>query len=131
VSTVCWALLVVTPGPLPQPALVPVLFLIGAAGGVSMLAFDLARSANEGHQAGIASGVANMGGFCFAVVAELAAGVLLDTLMAHGVAAPAAHRLAFGVVLVLAIFGTFRLARLHNHAGARPQQAESVLEPAA
>jgi hypothetical protein len=131
VSTLCWALLVAVPGPLPQDVLAPALFLIGAAGGVSMLAFDLARSANHGHQAGIASGVANMGGFCFAVVAELGVGILLDMLLAHGVAAPAAHRLAFGVVLVLAIFGTFRLARLYRHAGIRPRQAEPVLEPAA
>jgi MFS family permease len=131
VSTLCWAVLVAVPGPLPLAVLAPVLFLIGAAGGVSMLAFDLARSANHGHQAGIASGVANMGGFCFAVVAELGAGILLDALMAHGMAAPPAHRLAFGVVLVLAIFGTVRLVRLHGHAGVRPRQGESVLEPAA
>jgi hypothetical protein len=120
VGLVCWAVLVAVPGPLPQAVLVPVLFLIGAAGGVSMLAFDLARTANHGHQAGIASGVANMGGFCFAVVAELGVGMLLDALVGHGVAAPLAHRLSFGVVLVMALAGTVRLAMLHAHAGVRP-----------
>ncbi|GAB2961282.1 MFS transporter [Amycolatopsis acidiphila] len=128
VSAACWVALVAIPGPLPTDVLAPVLFLIGAAGGVSMLAFDLARTSNHGHQAGIASGVANMGGFCFAVVAELGVGILLDALVAHGVAAPLAHRLAFGVVLVLALVGTFRLFRLHDHAGVRPRRAE-VLEP--
>lgn len=120
VGLMCWAVLVAVPGPLPQAVLVPVLFLIGAAGGVSMLAFDLARTANHGHRAGIASGVANMGGFCFAVVAELGVGMLLDALVGHGVAAPLAHRLAFGVVLTMALAGTVRVAMLHTHAGVRP-----------
>lgn len=124
VSAVCWIVLVAVPGPLPGFVLGPVLFLIGAAGGVSMLAFDLARTSNHGHQAGVASGVANMGGFCFAVVAELGVGILLDTLVAHGVAEATAHRLAFGVVLVMALIGTFRLVRLHSHAGVQPQRAE-------
>lgn len=128
ISAVCWLVLVAIPGPLPTAVLAPVLFLIGASGGVSMLAFDLARTANQGHQAGIASGVANMGGFCFAVVAELGVGILVDALAGHGVAAPAAHRLAFGVVLVMALAGTFRLFRLHGHAGVRPQRTET-LEP--
>ncbi|WP_431878526.1 MFS transporter [Amycolatopsis sacchari] len=128
VSALCWLVLVAVPGPLPQAVLAPVLFLIGAAGGVSMLAFDLARTANHGHRAGIASGVANMGGFCFAVVAELGAGILLDALVAHGVGAALAHRLAFGVVLVMAVAGTVRLFTLHGHAGASPERVE-VLEP--
>ncbi|HVW41405.1 MAG TPA: MFS transporter [Amycolatopsis sp.] len=127
-SAACWLVLVVVPGPLPTAVLAPVLFLIGAAGGVSMLAFDLARTANHGHQAGVASGVANMGGFGFAVVAELGVGILLDALVGHGVAAPTAHRLAFGVVLVMALAGTFRLVRLHAQAGVRPAR---VLEPVA
>ncbi|HVV13164.1 MFS transporter [Amycolatopsis sp.] len=124
VSTLCWVVLVAVPGPLPQVVLAPVLFLIGAAGGVSMLAFDLARTSNHGHRGGIASGIANMGGFSFAVVAELGVGVLIDVLGGDALA----HRLAFGVVLVLAVAGTFRLFRLHGHAGVRPQK---VLEPVA
>ncbi|WAL64959.1 MFS transporter [Amycolatopsis cynarae] len=127
-GTLCWVVLVAVPGPLPQAALATALIVIGAAGGVSMLAFDLARSANHGHQAGIASGVANMGGFVFAVVAELAVGVLLDALLAHGVAAPQAHRLAFGVVLAMSVAGTARLATLHRHAGVLPQRPAQVLE---
>jgi hypothetical protein len=61
-----------------------------------------------------------MGGFCFAVVAELGVGILLDALVGHGVAAPLAHRLSFGVALVMALAGTVRLAMLHAHAGVRP-----------
>lgn len=129
VGALCWIVLVVVPGPLPTLVLGPVLFLIGAAGGVSMLAFDLARTSNHGHQAGVASGVANMGGFCFAVVAELGVGILLDALAGRGVAASTAHRLAFGIVLVMALVGTFRLVRLHSHAGVRPARTEA-LEPA-
>ncbi|MGW4592017.1 MFS transporter [Amycolatopsis thermoflava] len=124
VSVACWAVLVVVPGPLPVAVLGPVLFLIGAAGAVSMLAFDLARSANHGHQAGVASGVANMGGFTFAVVAELGAGLLLDELLRHGVAGPLAYRLSFLVALVMGLAGTVRLLTLHKHAGVRPRELE-------
>ncbi|MEU0464792.1 MULTISPECIES: nitrate/nitrite transporter [unclassified Amycolatopsis] len=124
VSLVCWAVLVVVPGPLPVAVLGPVLFLIGAAGAVSMLAFDLARSANHGHQAGVASGVANMGGFTFAVVAELGAGLLLDELLRHGVPGPLAYRLSFLVALVMGLAGTVRLLTLHKHAGVRPRELE-------
>ncbi|GAB3585463.1 MFS transporter [Amycolatopsis endophytica] len=119
VSVLCWAVLVVVPGPLPVAVLGPVLFLIGAAGAVSMLAFDLARSANHGHQAGVASGVANMGGFTFAVVAELGAGVLLDELLRHGVDVALAYRLSFLVALVMGLAGTVRLLALNSHAGVR------------
>ncbi|MFJ8818388.1 MULTISPECIES: MFS transporter [Amycolatopsis] len=124
VSVACWAVLVVVPGPLPVAVLGPVLFLIGAAGAVSMLAFDLARSANHGHQAGVASGVANMGGFTFAVVAELGAGLLLDELLRHGVAGPLAYRLSFLVALAMGLTGTVRLLTLHKHAGVRPRELE-------
>ncbi|MFD4197716.1 MFS transporter [Amycolatopsis thermoflava] len=124
VSVACWAVLVVVPGPLPVAVLGPVLFLIGAAGAVSMLAFDLARSANHGHQAGVASGVANMGGFTFAVVAELGAGLLLDELLRHGVAGPLAYRLSFLVALAMGLAGTVRLLTLHKHAGVRPRELE-------
>lgn len=126
VTALCWLVLVAVPGPLPTAVLGPVLFLIGASGGVSMLAFDLARTSNHGHRAGVASGIANMGGFFFAVIAELGVGILVDAFASHGVPAPLAHRLAFGVVLVMACAGTFRLFRLHGHAGVRPRQ---VLEP--
>lgn len=130
VDVLCWAMLVVLPGPLPQAVLAPVLFLIGAAGGVSMLAFDLTRTANPGHRGGIASGMVNMGGFTFAFLAELAVGVLVDFLAGHGADAALAHRLAFGVVLAMALGGTFRLYRLHSHAGAQPVRAqEAELEP--
>ncbi|MFD4255431.1 nitrate/nitrite transporter [Amycolatopsis thermoflava] len=124
VSVACWAVLVVVPGPLPVAVLGPVLFLIGAAGAVSMLAFDLARSANHGHQAGVASGVANMGGFTFAVVAELGAGLLLDELLRHGMAGPLAYRLSFLVALAMGLTGTVRLLTLHKHAGVRPRELE-------
>jgi len=128
VEVVCWAVLVALPGPLPVAVLGPVLFLIGAAGSVSMLAFDLARSANHGHQAGVASGVANMGGFTFAVVAELAAGVVLDELLRGGVEPPLAFRLSFLVALVMALIGTVRLVALNRHAGVRSPRRE--LSPA-
>ncbi|PXY37455.1 hypothetical protein BA062_05970 [Prauserella flavalba] len=120
------ALLVALPASAPATVLAPVLFVIGAGGGVSMLAFDLARSANHGHRAGIASGIANMGGFTFAVVAQLGVGIALDALTGAGVPESTAHRLAFGVPLVLALAGITRVVVLHRHAGALPSESGSA-----
>ncbi|PWV71981.1 Nitrate/nitrite transporter NarK [Prauserella marina] len=117
VTTACGALLVAVPGPAPTWLLAAALFLIGACGGVSMLAFDLARSSNAVHRAGIATGVANMGGFGFAVVAQLGTGVLLDTLSGSGMAPPSAHRAAFAVPLALAAGGLLAMIRSHRYAG--------------
>lgn len=112
--------LVLVPGPTPVAVLAPVLFLLGAGGGVSMVAFDLARTANPPARAGVASGVVNVGGFGFAVVAQLGAGVALDALLAAGVPPESAHRLAFGVILAMSVTGTALAARYRAHAGRAP-----------
>ncbi|MFC4004186.1 nitrate/nitrite transporter [Prauserella oleivorans] len=121
----CSALLVALPAAAPAWVLAVVLAAIGVGGGVSMLAFDLARSANPGHRAGVASGLANMGGFTFAVVAQLGAGVLLDALLAAGVRDENAHRLAFGVPLALAVAGVIGVVRLRAHAGTPPAESSA------
>ncbi|MEU6643786.1 MFS transporter [Saccharomonospora sp. NPDC046836] len=114
------ALLVVLPGSAPVGLLTPVVFAVGAAGGVNVLAFDLARSANHGHRTGIATGVANMGGFTFAVMAQLGVGVVLDALIGAGMQPANAHRLAFGVPLALAVLGAVQVMCLHRHGGVVP-----------
>ncbi|PXY19801.1 hypothetical protein BAY59_32530 [Prauserella coralliicola] len=127
-AVTCSALLVALPASTPATVLALVLFVVGAGGGVSMLAFDLARSANRGHRAGIASGVANMGGFTFAVVAQFGAGIALDALTDAGLPQSSAHRVAFGVPLVLALAGITRVVALHRHAGALPSLNGSARE---
>lgn len=118
VTAACWGVLVLWPGrPIPLPVLVVVLALLGAAGGASMVAFDLVRTANPGHRAGTATGVANMGGFVFAVVAELAIGGVLDVVR-HSAGAGAGFRWGFAVALVLVLLGAWRFvhwSRAYGH----------------
>lgn len=120
------AALVALPAGASLAMLLPPLIALGMGGGVSMLAFDLARSASPEHRAGVASGLANMGGFTFAVVSQLGAGLAIDGLLAAGADQAAAHRYAFAIPLVLAAGGLLGVARLRAHAGAGPR---SVSEP--
>ncbi|MBK1788835.1 MFS transporter [Prauserella sp. ASG 168] len=122
----CSALLVALPERVSAAVLAVVLFLVGACGGVSMLAFDLARSSNHGHRSGLATGVANMGGFTFAVIAQFGVGIVLDALVGAGVSASTAHRLSFAVPLVLALGGLSRVVLLHRHAGVLPPATGSA-----
>ena len=52
------------------------LFVVGFCGGGAMLAFDGAKSANEAHRSGAASGVVNMGGFLAGVLIQLLVGAV-------------------------------------------------------
>lgn len=119
VTAGCWAVLVLWPvAPIPVPVLVAVLVLLGGAGGASMVAFDLVRTANPGHRAGTATGVANMGGFIFAVVAELAIGGVLDVLRQPS-GPVVAFRVGFAVALALVLLGAWRFvlwSRTGGHA---------------
>lgn len=77
------------------------LMALGASGAVSMVAFDLVRTSNPTHRAGTATGVANVGGFAFAVLAELAIGEILKTGHAHGLDDLASFRVALVLVVVM------------------------------
>ncbi|MBB3052886.1 MFS family permease [Prauserella isguenensis] len=126
VLALCGAVaLVVLPAGATVATLLPPLLALGVGGGVSMLAFDLARSAGPEHRAGVASGLANMGGFTFAVVSQLAAGLAIDGLLAAGAGQADAHRYAFAIPLVLAAVGFVGVARLRGHAGAAQRPADS------
>ncbi|WP_246134838.1 MFS transporter [Prauserella rugosa] len=110
-------LLTALPASAPVWTLLPAMVALGVGGGVSMLAFDLARSSSPQHRGGIASGLANMGGFTFAVVSQLGVGLAVDGLLAAGVTEVDAQRYAFGVPLVLAVLGAVAVLRLRGSAG--------------
>lgn len=112
--------LVALPAGTPAAVIGVVLFVMGACGGPSMVAFDLARTANRPERSGVATGTANIGGFSFAVVAQLTAGATLDALLATTLSPDLAHRLAFVPVVVLAATGVLLIARNHRHAGRPP-----------
>lgn len=133
VTTLCLAVLVGLPGPLPVSVLACTLLVFGTSS-VSMLAFSLASTANPPRYAGVASGVVNTGGPLFAVIAQFGVGVLLDALLGAGVHAGTAHRVSFGVIAVLAALGTLLIVGAHRHAGgarpARPEEPVGARQPA-
>ncbi|MBB3661938.1 MFS family permease [Prauserella sediminis] len=121
--------LVALPAGATAATLLPPLIALGVGGGVSMLAFDLARSASPEHRAGVASGLANMGGFTFAVVSQLGAGLAIDGLLAAGAGQAAAHRYAFAIPLAMAAVGVVGMVRLRRFAGAAGTDTPAVREP--
>ncbi|MDO8107411.1 MFS transporter [Isoptericola sp. b441] len=74
-----WLAVLVQAGPAPTWMLVLLAAVLGVGGPSSLVGFDFARSFNDPARLGTATGLVNGGGFAFAVVAILAAGVALDT----------------------------------------------------
>lgn len=112
--------LVALPAGTPAAVIGAVLVVLGVCGGPSMVAFDLARTANHPGRSGVATGTANIGGFTFAVAAQLAAGASLDALLATALPEDLAHRLAFLPVATLAAVGALLIARNRRYAGRPP-----------
>jgi len=104
VVTAVWALVVAWPGALAGPVVAVGLFVVGFCGGGAMLAFDGAKSANEAHRSGAASGVVNMGGFLAGVLIQLLVGAVLEAV--GTLPQLQAYRWAFLPVLVLVAFGS-------------------------
>ncbi|MCP3424594.1 MFS transporter [Rothia sp. AR01] len=73
-----WAVLLAWPGAAPVWVAGVVAVVMGAGIPLSMIAFDVVRSHAPARQLGIATGLANMGGFTAALVAILLIGVALD-----------------------------------------------------
>lgn len=82
---------------------------LGASGAVSMVAFDLVRTSNPTHRAGTATGVANVGGFAFAVIAELSIGEVLQTSRTYGLGDTTSFRIACALVVVMLAVSAHRL----------------------
>lgn len=74
----CWAVLLVWPGTTPYAWTLLTGAVTGAVMPVSMSAFDVIRTHAPTRQLGVATGLANMGGYVGALTCVLAVGVLLD-----------------------------------------------------
>lgn len=110
-SAAPWALCAVAPaGGAVLVFLVILVLLVGFSNAAAVASFDVVRSANPLHRAGTASGLVNMAGFGFAVVAEVGVGALLPWLHGEGLSTAASFRWAFGAVFLLALAGTQRIA---------------------
>lgn len=75
-----WSLIFFWPGTLPTALLYAAAITLGINGPVSMAAFEVVRSHVPQHQRGLATGIANMGGFTGALVIVLLIGLVLDSL---------------------------------------------------
>ncbi|WP_238148137.1 MFS transporter [Rothia halotolerans] len=73
-----WCALLLWPGAAPAWAAGAVALIMGAGIPLSMIAFDVVRSHAPVRQLGVATGLANMGGFTAALIAILLIGVVLD-----------------------------------------------------
>ncbi|MHB8295934.1 MAG: MFS transporter [Acidimicrobiales bacterium] len=119
-TAVSWALLAGWPGHMPLVVLVACLSVLGAAGGVGMVAFDIARSANPGAAGGAATGVVNVGGFGFAVAAELIVGQVLQSLAGGHAPAPSDYAVAFGAVCLMTLGGLAGVVAAARRCAATP-----------
>lgn len=93
----CWTVLLLWPGATPYGWTLLTAAVMGAGTPVSMSAFDVVRAHTPTQQLGVATGLANMGGYLAALTAVLAIGILLDV---QGAGSPETYSLgAFKVAM--------------------------------
>lgn len=106
IDLAAWLTMVAVPASwLPTFVIAALLAAIGFSNAASVAVFDIARSANPAARAGTATGLVNMAGFGFAVVAELVIGQALTLFRGMGMSQGDAYRAAFAAVGVLVVVG--------------------------
>ncbi|WP_237241493.1 MFS transporter [Rothia nasimurium] len=75
-----WSLIFFWPGIAPTALVYAAAITLGINGPVSMAAFEVVRSHVPQHQRGLATGIANMGGFVGALTTVFLIGLILDSL---------------------------------------------------
>ena len=96
-TALAWTVVLLWPGPAPLPLLVLLVLVLATNGPGSMVAFDYARTFTPPERLGIATGVANVGGFVASLVTILLIGLALDLLAGAGRPDLEDYRLAFTV----------------------------------
>jgi len=109
------------PGRAPGWLLVVLICAYATNGAGSMIAFDLARSANPPESLGTASGMVNIGSFIASAVTLQATGFLVDRTgaghAATAAAAVAGYKTAFCFPFLLLALGTVQILRLSRVSG--------------
>ena len=113
------------PGRAPLWLLIVLIFAYASDGAGSMIAFDVARSANPPEQLGTASGMVNVGTFLASSITLPATGFLVDSTGAEHAASAAAaldgFKVAFCFPFVLMALGTVQILRIsRNVSSGRP-----------
>jgi len=104
-----WAIVLsVFTGPIPHALLVGMAIVTGVGGPISAIGFSVARDYNGPSIVGTATGVVNVAGFVAGITASLIFGQTLQH--AHSTDR-SAYRVAFGVALVVQLFGLVQTVR--------------------
>jgi MFS family permease len=114
VAAATWAAVLLRATPSPLWLLVLLVAVLGVGGPVSSIAFDFVRTSNPMGRLGTAIGVANVGGFSFAVLTVQAIGLVLDAVGGDDPLSLDAFRVAFAVQAVpwgVAVIGVLVMRR--------------------
>ncbi len=87
-TQILWAVILFMPGQPPLWLLFTLVIVLGMSGPISMVAFELVRAHAPLAQRGVATGIANMGGYVGAFSMMLIVGLLLD---AQGAGSPSTY----------------------------------------
>jgi MFS family permease len=100
VTAAAWIALLLPSTPRPQWQLVVFCVVIAAGGPVSLVGVDYARTFAAPERLGVATGIANMGGFVSTIVAVGLVGVVLDLASTGSTYDLDAYRLAFTALVI-------------------------------
>lgn len=112
-SQILWAIIVLMPGQPPLWLLFTLVIVLGMSSPISMVAFELVRAHAPLTQRGVATGIANMGGYVGAFSMMLIVGLLLD---AQGAGSPDTYAMqpfkwAMASQLVVGVLGICMILR--------------------
>lgn len=117
--TATWTAVLCWPGRAPHSLLFALVLVVGAAGPVAMIGFDVVREDTPPQRLATAMGVVNQGGFIASLMAILAVGIILDRvgLSARAVSGVGleSYRTALSFQYVLWGIGLIQMLR-HGHA---------------
>jgi MFS family permease len=110
-TALAWTVVLLWPGPAPLPLLVVLVLVLATNGPGSMVAFDYARTFTPPERLGVATGVANVGGFVASLVTILLIGLTLDLVAGGGRPGLDDYRLAFSVQYAVWAVGLIGVVR--------------------
>ncbi len=128
-SAAAWTVVLLWPGPAPLPLLVLLVLVLATNGPGSMVAFDYARTFSPPERLGVATGVANVGGFVASFSTIFLVGLVLDLLAPSGNPTLGDYRVALGVQYV--VWGVGLVGVVRNRRALRRQfaAAGTVIDP--
>ena len=128
-TAVAWSVVLLWPGPAPLPLLVALVLVLATNGPGSMIGFDYARTFTAPERLGLATGVANVGGFVASLTTILLIGVALDLLAPGGDPTLSDYRLALTAQFLVWALGITAILRNRRLLLRRLADQGSALDP--